>query len=146
MGPQPHKAFEFETDGECLTFIQNEIAIPNKIKIKGEYTVKIPFGFYDRFDKPRDFGDVFIHTELSLTELKFIYEGEESIKKIEPYLRIWADGCTGMEAVSKKDMVFSVKLTLPEYEFEIMDLLPKTCCLEDNLAVDFQYDYLITKV
>lgn len=141
-GHQPCKVFESELNGDCLKFIQNEIASPTKIKIKGEYTVHVPFSPYDMFSEPMEFGDVFIKTDLTLTELKFIYEGQENIKKMEPYLRMWADGCTGREPVkTKKDMVFSIELTAPDYKLDIMDLLPQTCILEDSLVVNFVYDF-----
>lgn len=141
-GHQPCKVFETELNGDCLKFIQNEIAAPTKIKIKVEYTVHVPFSPYDMFSEPMEFGDVFIKTDLTLIELKFIYEDQENIKKMEPYLRMWADGCTGREPVkTKKDMVFSVELTTPDYKLEIMDLLPQTCILEDSLIVYFGYDY-----
>ena len=140
-GHQPCKVFETELNSDCLKFIQNEIAVPTKIKIKGEYTVHVPSSPYDMFSEPMEFGDVFINTDLTLTELKFIYEGQENIKKMEPYLRIWSDGCTGREPVKIKDMVFSVELTSPDYKLEIMDLLPQTCILEDSLVVNLGYDF-----
>ena len=141
-GLQPCKVFESELNGDCLKFIQNEIESPTKIKIKGEYTVHVPFSPYDMFSKPMEFGDVFINTDLTLTELKFIYEGQENIEKMKPYLEIWANGYTGREPIKKQDITFSVDLIIPDYKLEIINLLPQNCIIEDSLIVYFGYDYV----
>lgn len=141
-GHQPCKVFESELNGDCLKFIQNEIAAPTKIKIKGEYTVHVPFPPYDMFSEPMEFGDVFIKTDLTLTELKFIYESKKNIEKMKPYLEIWANECTGRGLIKKQDITLSVDLTTPDYKLEIINLLPKNCDIENSLLiVYFGYDY-----
>ena len=90
------------------------------------------------------FGDIFINTDFSLTELKFIYEYEnkESLEKMKPYLEMWANGYTGIEPIKKQDITFSVDLTTPDYKLEIINLLPQNCDIENNLLiVYFGYDY-----
>ncbi len=141
-GHQPCKVFESELNGDCLKFIQNEIAAPTKIKTKGEYTVHVPFFPNDMFSEPMEFGDIFINTDFSLTELKFIYENKENIEKMKPYLEIWANGCTGREPIKKQDITFSVDLTIPDYKLEIINLFPQNCIIEDSLIVYFGCDYV----
>ena len=79
LGPQPQKVFDHEVDGECIKITQNEFAIPNKIKVSGEYTVKVPEpSSIITTEKPCEFGDIWIITVFTLTELKFIYETKEN--------------------------------------------------------------------
>lgn len=142
-GHQPCKVFETELNGNCLKFTQNEIPIPTKINIKGEYIVHVPVSYNEMFNK-MEFGDIFINTDFSLTELKFIYEYEnkESLEKMKPYLEMWANGYTGIEPIKKQDITFSVDLTTPDYKLEIINLLPQNCDIENNLLiVYFGYDY-----
>jgi len=140
-GHQPCKVFETELNSNCLKFTQNVIPIPTKINIKGEYIVHVPVSYDEMFNK-MEFGDIFIDTDFSLTELKFIYESKENIEKMKPYLEIWANGYTGREPMKKQDITFSVDLTIPDYKLEVINLLPQNCVIEDSLIVYFGYDYV----
>ena len=140
-GHQPCKVFEIELNSNCLKFTQNEIPIPTKINIKGEYIVHVDSSYHEMFNNIMEFGDIFINTDFSLTELKFIYESKENIEKMKPYLEIWANGYTGREPIKKQNITFSVDLTIPDYKLEIINLLPQNCIIENNLIVYFGYDY-----
>lgn len=142
-GHKPCKVFETELNSNCLKFTQNEIPIPTKINIKGEYIVDVPFSNFYMFNEIMEFGDIFINTYFSLTELKFTYESKQNIEKMKPYLEIWANGyntCT--VPIKRQDITFSVDLTIPDYKLEIINLLPQNCFIEDSLIVYFGYEYL----
>ena len=59
-GHQPCKVFEIELNSNCLKFTQNEIPIPTKINIKGEYIVHVPSSYHEMFNNIMEFGDIFI--------------------------------------------------------------------------------------
>ena len=75
--PKPQKLFDVEIPGERITVNGNDFPSPTKAYVSGEYKVIIPIHIIE--DEFLDFGTVFLHTNFSLSKLKFEYEHQYDI-------------------------------------------------------------------
>lgn len=145
-GNEPNKVLDTEILGSNMKFTNNDFAVPEKIKIVGTYSVHVPSPFIALADEEEllDFGDVWVSTDFTLTELKFMYENESSVAMLHPYIARHF-GYYGREPIKKKDIVFSADFDLGNSELKVFNAMIKTYESDENNAVviDFIYDYFL---
>ena len=134
--PKPQKLFDVEIPGERITVNGNDFPSPTKAYVSGEYKVIIPIHIIEIEDEFLDFGTVFLHTNFSLSKLKFEYEHQYDISswinRKYPY----------NDVIKKSDCVFDTTLTIGDTtltKINVFNALP--IALEDNI-VDIEYDWV----
>ncbi len=133
--PKPQKLFDVEIPGERITVNGNDFPSPTKAYVSGEYTVIIPRDIFST-DKLLDFGTVFLHTNFSLSKLKFEYEHQYDILSWMNAKFIYG------ETIKKSDCVFDITLIIGDTtltKINVFNALPTI--LEDNI-VDITYDWV----
>ena len=130
--PKPQKLFDVEIPGERIAVNGNDFPSPTKAYVSGEYEFIIPIHIIE--DELLDFGNVFLHTNFSLSKLKFEYEHQYDILS-------WIDRKYPYNDVIKKsDCVFNATLIIGDTtltKINVFNALP--IALEDNI-VDIEYD------
>ena len=136
--PKPQKLFDVEIPGERITVNGNDFPSPTKAYVSGEYKVIIPIHIIEIEDEFLDFGTVFLHTNFSLSKLKFEYEHQYDImswiNRKYPY--------NDKNAIKKSDCVFNIALIIGDTtltKINVFNALP--IALEDNI-VDIEYDWV----
>ncbi len=134
MTPKPQKLFDVEIPGERITVNGNDFPSPTKAYVSGEYEFIIP-GYMVSTDELLDFGTIALHTNFSLSKLKFEYEHQYDIlswiNRKYPY----------NDVIKKSDCVFNTTLIIGDTtltKINVFNALPIT--LEDNI-VDIEYDW-----
>lgn len=134
--PKPQKLFDVEIPGERITVNGNDFPSPTKVYVSGEYKVIIPIHIIE--DEFLDFGTVFLHTNFSLSKLKFEYEHQYDISS-------WINrkySYNDKNAIKKSDCVFNATLMIGDTtltKINVFNALP--IALEDNI-VDIEYDWV----
>ena len=136
--PKPQKLFDVEIPGERITVNGNDFPSPTKAYVSGEYKVIIPIHIIEIEDEFLDFGTVFLHTNFSLSKLKFEYEHQYDISswinRKYPY--------NDKDVIKKSDCVFNATLMIGDTtltKINVFNALP--IALEDNI-VDIEYDWV----
>ena len=136
--PKPQKLFDVEIPGERITVNGNDFPSPTKVYASGEYKVIIPIHIIEIEDEFLDFGTVFLHTNFSLSKLKFEYEHQYDIMS-------WINSkypYNDKNAIKKSDCVFNTTLIIGDKiltKINVFNALP--IALEDNI-VDIEYDWV----
>ena len=132
---KPQKLFDVEIPGERITVNGNDFPSPTKAYVSGEFKVIIPVHVLNE-DEFLDFGTVFLHTNFSLSKLKFEYEHQYDISS-------WINRKYHYNDVIKKsDCVFNIALIIGDTtltKINVFNALP--IALEDNI-VDIKYDWV----
>ena len=132
--PKPHKLFDVKLPSERITVNGNGFPSPTKAYVSGEYKVIIPIHIIE--DEFLDFGTVFLHTNFSLSKLKFEYEHQYDILSWMNVKSIYA------KEIKKSDCVFNTTLIIGDTtltKINVFNALP--IALEDNI-VDIEYDWV----
>lgn len=136
--PKPQKLFDVEIPSERITVNGNDFPSPTKAYVSGEYKVIIPIHIIEIEDEFLDFGTVFLHTNFSLSKLKFEYEHQYDIwswmNRKYPY--------NDKDVIKKSDCVFNTTLIIGDTtltKINVFNALP--IALEDNI-VDIEYDWV----
>lgn len=136
--PKPQKLFDVEIPSERITVNGNDFPSPTKVYVSGEYKVIIPIHIIEIEDEFLDFGTVFLHTNFSLSKLKFEYEHQYDIwswmNRKYPY--------NDKDVIKKSDCVFNATLMIGDTtltKINVFNALP--IVLEDNI-VDIEYDWV----
>ena len=133
--PKPQKLFDVEIPGERITVNGNDFPSPTKVYASGEFKVIIPIPVLNE-DEFLDFGTVFLHTNFSLSKLKFEYEHQYDILSWMNVKSIYA------KETKKSDCVFNATLMIGDTtltKINVFNALP--IALEDNI-VDIEYDWV----
>lgn len=142
-GVEPHKVNDFEADSKSITFTRGEFAIPDKIKISGEYVAFVPSPPFD--DEPLDYGDVFVKTDFVLNDIEFIYTEEFSRIKVRPYIAL-NFGYFENRLVKKSEVTFSFEVCIGNTKFEVFNGMMGQFVDEVEKSVAYiNYDYFIVK-
>ena len=135
MTPKPQKLFDVEISGERIAVNGNDFPSPTKAYVSGEYEVIIP-GYIVNTDELLDFGTIALHTNFSLSKLKFEYEHQYDIlswiNRKYPY----------NDVIKKSDCVFNATLIIGDTtltNINVFNAFPTI--LEDNI-VDIKYDWV----
>ena len=134
--PKPQKLFDVEITGERITVNGNDFPSPTKAYVSGEYKVIIPIHIIE--DEFLDFGTVFLHTNFSLSKLKFEYKHQYDVSS-------WINrkySYNDRNAIKKSDCVFNATLTIGDTtltKINVFNAFP--IILEDNI-VDIKYDWV----
>ena len=131
---KPQKLFDVEIPGERITVNGNDFPSPTKAYVSGEYKVIIPIHIIE--DEFLDFGTVFLHTNFSLSKLKFEYEHQYDIMHWMNIKSIYT------KETKKSDCVFDITLIIGDTtltKINVFNALP--IALEDNI-VDIEYDWV----
>ena len=131
---KPQKLFDVEIPGERITVNGNDFPSPTKVYVSGEYKVIIPIHIIE--DEFLDFGTVFLHTNFSLSKLKFEYEHKYDIMHWMNVKSIYG------KETKKSDCVFNIALIIGDTtltKINVFNALP--IALEDNI-VDIEYDWV----
>ena len=126
--------FDVEIPGERITVNGNDFPSPTKAYVSGEYKVIIPIHIIE--DEFLDFGTVFLHTNFSLSKLKFEYEHQYDIMHLMNVKSIYA------KETKKSNCVFNATLMIGDTtltKINVFNALP--IALEDNI-VDIEYDWV----
>ena len=132
--PKPQKLFDVEIPGERITVNGNDFPSPTKAYVSGEYKVIIPIHIIE--DEFLDFGTVFLHTNFSLSKLKFEYEHQYDILSWMNVKSIYA------KETKKSDYVFNTTLIIGDTtltNINVFNAFPTI--LEDNI-VDIKSDWV----
>ena len=135
--PKPQKLFDVEVPGERITVNGNDFPSPTKAYVSGEFKVIIPVHIMYEYEF-LDFGTVFLHTNFSLSKLKFEYEHQYDISS-------WINrkySYNDRNVIKKFDCVFNTTLTIGDTtltKINVFNALP--IALEDNI-VDIEYDWV----
>lgn len=134
--PKPQKLFDVETPGERIIVNGNDFPSPTKAYVSGEYEVIIPVHIIE--DELLDFGTITLHTNFSLSKLKFEYEHQYDIlswiNRKYPY--------NDKNVIKKSDCVFNATLIIGDTtltKINVFNAFPTI--LEDNI-VDIKYDWV----
>ena len=133
MTPKPHKLFDVEIPGERITVNGNDFPSPTKAYVSGEYKVIIPIHIIE--DEFLDFGTVFLHTNFSLSKLKFEYEHQYDIWS-------WMNTkfiCS--EAIKKSDYVFNTTLIIGDTNLTKINVFNAWPNMLNDNSVDIEYDW-----
>ena len=127
--------FDIELPGERISVNNNDFPSPIKAYVCAEYEVIIPYNIIE--DEFLDFGTVFLHTNFSLSKLKFEYEHQYDISS-------WINRKYSYNkyAINKSDCVFNTTLIIGDTtltKINVFNALP--IALEDNI-VDIEYDWV----
>ena len=133
--PKPQKLFDIELPSERIIVNDNDFPSPIKAYVSAEYEVIIPYNIIE--DEFLDFGTVFLHTNFSLSKLKFEYEHQYDISS-------WINRKYSYNkyAIKKSDCVFNTTLIVGDKiltKINVFNALP--IALEDNI-VDIEYDWV----
>ena len=134
MTPKPHKLFDVEIPGERITVNGNDFPSPTKAYVSGEYKVIIPIHIIE--DEFLDFGTVFLHTNFSLSKLKFEYEHQYDIWS-------WMNTkfiCS--EAIKKSDYVFNTTLIIGDTNLTKINVFNAWPNMLNDNSVDIEYDWV----
>ena len=132
---KPQKLFDIELPGERISVNNNDFPSPIKAYVSAEYEVIIPYNIIE--DEFLDFGTVFLHTNFSLSKLKFEYEHQYDISS-------WINRKYSYNkcAIKKSDCAFNTTLIIGDTtltKINVFNALP--IALEDNI-VDIEYDWV----
>ena len=131
--PKPQKLFDVEIPGERITVNGNDFPSPTKAYVSGEYKVIIPIHIIE--DEFLDFGTVFLHTNFSLSKLKFEYEYQYDIWS-------WMNTkfiCS--EAIKKSDYVFNTTLIIGDTNLTKINVFNAWPNMLNDNSVDIEYDW-----
>lgn len=131
--PKPQKLFDVEIPGERITVNGNDFPSPTKAYASGEYKVIIPIHIIE--DEFLDFGTVFLHTNFSLSKLKFEYEHQYDIWS-------WMNTkfiCS--EAIKKSDYVFNTTLIIGDTNLTKINVFNAWPNMLNDNSVDIEYDW-----
>ena len=131
--PKPQKLFDVEIPGERITVNGNDFPSPTKVYASGEYKVIIPIHIIE--DEFLDFGTVFLHTNFSLSKLKFEYEHQYDIWS-------WMNTkfiCS--EAIKKSDYVFNTTLIIGDTNLTKINVFNAWPNMLNDNSVDIEYDW-----
>lgn len=131
--PKPQKLFDVEVPGERITVNGNDFPSPTKVYASGEYKVIIPIHIIE--DEFLDFGTVFLHTNFSLSKLKFEYEHQYDIWS-------WMNTkfiCS--EAIKKSDYVFNTTLIIGDTNLTKINVFNAWPNMLNDNSVDIEYDW-----
>ena len=131
--PKPQKLFDVEVPGERITVNGNDFPSPTKAYASGEYKVIIPIHIIE--DEFLDFGTVFLHTNFSLSKLKFEYEHQYDIWS-------WMNTkfiCS--EAIKKSDYVFNTTLIIGDTNLTKINVFNAWPNMLNDNSVDIEYDW-----
>lgn len=131
--PKPQKLFDVEVPGERITVNGNDFPSPTKAYASGEYKVIIPIYIIE--DEFLDFGTVFLHTNFSLSKLKFEYEHQYDIWS-------WMNTkfiCS--EAIKKSDYVFNTTLIIGDTNLTKINVFNAWPNMLNDNSVDIEYDW-----
>ena len=134
--PKPQKLFDVEIPGERITVNGNDFPSPIKAYVSVEYKVIIPIHIIE--DEFLDFGTVFLHTNFSLSKLKFEYAQKYDILS-------WINNkfpYTDNSAIKKSNYVFNTSLIIGDTtltKINVFNAWPNM--LEDNI-VNIKYDWV----
>ena len=131
--PKPQKLFDVEIPGERITVNGNDFPSPTKAYVSGEYKVIIPIHIIE--DEFLDFGTVFLHTNFSLSKLKFEYEHQYDIWS-------WMNTkfiCS--EAIKKSDYVFNTTLIIGDTNLTKINVFNAWPNMLNDNSVDIEYDW-----
>ena len=131
--PKPQKLFDIEIPGERITVNGNDFPSPTKAYVSGEYKVIIPIHIIE--DEFLDFGTVFLHTNFSLSKLKFEYEHQYDIWS-------WMNTkfiCS--EAIKKSDYVFNTTLIIGDTNLTKINVFNAWPNMLNDNSVDIEYDW-----
>lgn len=132
--PKPQKLFDVEIPGERITVNGNDFPSPTKAYVSGEYKVIIPIHIIE--DEFLDFGTVFLHTNFSLSKLKFEYEHQYDIWS-------WMNTkfiCS--EAIKKSDYVFNTTLIIGDTNLTKINVFNAWPNMLNDNSVDIEYDWV----
>lgn len=132
--PKPQKLFDVELPGERITVNGNDFPSPTKAYASGEYKVIIPIHIIE--DEFLDFGTVFLHTNFSLSKLKFEYEHQYDIWS-------WMNTkfiCS--EAIKKSDYVFNTTLIIGDTNLTKINVFNAWPNMLNDNSVDIEYDWV----
>ena len=132
--PKPQKLFDVEIPGERITVNGNNFPSPTKAYVSGEYKVIIPIHIIE--DEFLDFGTVFLHTNFSLSKLKFEYEHQYDIWS-------WMNTkfiCS--EAIKKSDYVFNTTLIIGDTNLTKINVFNAWPNMLNDNSVDIEYDWV----
>lgn len=132
--PKPQKLFDVELPGERITVNGNDFPSPTKVYASGEYKVIIPIHIIE--DEFLDFGTVFLHTNFSLSKLKFEYEHQYDIWS-------WMNTkfiCS--EAIKKSDYVFNTTLIIGDTNLTKINVFNAWPNMLNDNSVDIEYDWV----
>ena len=132
--PKPQKLFDVEIPGERITVNGNDFPSPTKAYASGEYKVIIPIHIIE--DEFLDFGTVFLHTNFSLSKLKFEYEHQYDIWS-------WMNTkfiCS--EAIKKSDYVFNTTLIIGDTNLTKINAFNAWPNMLNDNSVDIEYDWV----
>ena len=132
--PKPQKLFDVEVPGERITINGNDFPSPTKVYASGEYKVIIPIHIIE--DEFLDFGTVFLHTNFSLSKLKFEYEHQYDIWS-------WMNTkfiCS--EAIKKSDYVFNTTLIIGDTNLTKINVFNAWPNMLNDNSVDIEYDWV----
>ena len=132
--PKPQKLFDVEVPGERITVNGNDFPSPTKAYASGEYKVIIPIHIIE--DEFLDFGTVFLHTNFSLSKLKFEYEHKYDIMHWMNVKSIYG------KETKISDCLFNTTLIIGDTnltKINVFNAFPIE--LEDNI-VDIIYDWV----
>ena len=130
---KPQKLFDVEIPGERITVNGNDFPSPTKAYVSGEYKVIIPIHIIE--DEFLDFGTVFLHTNFSLSKLKFEYEHQYDIWS-------WMNTkfiCS--EAIKKSDYVFNTTLIIGDTNLTKINVFNAWPNMLNDNSVDIEYDW-----
>ena len=130
---KPQKLFDVEIPGERITVNGNDFPSPTKAYVSGEYKVIIPIHIIE--DEFLDFGTVFLHTNFSLSKLKFEYEYQYDIWS-------WMNTkfiCS--EAIKKSDYVFNTTLIIGDTNLTKINVFYAWPNMLNDNSVDIEYDW-----
>ena len=130
---KPQKLFDVEIPGERITVNGNDFPSPTKAYASGEYKVIIPIHIIE--DEFLDFGTVFLHTNFSLSKLKFEYEYQYDIWS-------WMNTkfiCS--EAIKKSDYVFNTTLIIGDTNLTKINVFNAWPNMLNDNSVDIEYDW-----
>lgn len=134
--PKPQKLFDVEVPGERITVNGNDFPSPTKVYASGEYKVIIPIHIIEIEDEFLDFGTVFLHTNFSLSKLKFEYEHQYDIWS-------WMNTkfiCS--EAIKKSDYVFNTTLIIGDTNLTKINVFNAWPNMLNDNSVDIEYDWV----
>ena len=135
ISPKPQKLFDVEIPGERITVNGNDFPGPTKAYASGEYKVIIPGDITSTY-KLLDFGNVFLHTNFSLSKLKFEYEHQYDIlswiNRKYPY----------NDVIKKSDCVFNATLIIGDAILTQVNIFNAWPNMLDGNNADIKYDYV----
>ena len=136
MTPKPQKLFDVEIPSERVTVNGNDFPSPTKAYVSGEYKVIIPIHIIE--DEFLDFGTIALHTNFSLSKLKFEYDQQYDIlpwiSKKFPY--------TVNDAIKKSDYVFNSTLIFGDAILTQVNVFNAWPNMLDGNNADIKYDYV----